>query len=87
MASEIFFGLKELGYYYWLDVKMGKCKVAVMAEGVRGSEHFLAIVRTTGIRTSRTSAAGCAARRPHLTADRRVTRVLCEHDCGPDRSP
>ena len=48
MASEIFFGLKELGYRCWLDVNMNKCDAAAMEEGVRGSERFLAIVTDNG---------------------------------------
>jgi hypothetical protein len=48
MAGEIYFGLKELGYRCWLDVKMNKCDIAAMEEGVRRSKVFLAIVTDNG---------------------------------------
>eukprot|EP01050_Picozoa_sp_SAG11_P009216 SAG11_NODE_852_length_6874_cov_2.914391_2_plen_1844_part_00 len=48
MASEIYFGLKELGFSCWLDVKMTKCDVDAMEEGVRQSRWFIAIVTNNG---------------------------------------
>ena len=52
IASEVFFGMKEIGhdraYTSWLDVKMGKCDVAAMEEGVRNSECLIAIVTDDG---------------------------------------
>eukprot|EP01051_Picozoa_sp_SAG22_P011575 SAG22_NODE_1126_length_5474_cov_4.748093_1_plen_485_part_00 len=48
MASELFFGLEKLGCSCWLDVKMTKCDVAAMEEGVRNSKFLIAIVTDNG---------------------------------------
>ena len=48
MADEIFFGMKEKRRRCWLDVKMVKCDVAAMEEGVRHSDCLIAIVTDNG---------------------------------------
>eukprot|EP01051_Picozoa_sp_SAG22_P012986 SAG22_NODE_1405_length_4491_cov_3.141849_1_plen_1328_part_10 len=48
MAEAVSSGLTNLGHSCWLDVEMGRCDVAAMEEGVRGSDYFLAIVTDNG---------------------------------------
>ena len=48
VADEIFFGMKEKRRRCWLDVKMVKCDVAAMEEGVRNSDCLIAIVTDNG---------------------------------------
>ena len=49
IAVEIFFAMKERGLTCWLDVKMGKCDVKAMEEGVRNSRCLIAIITDNGI--------------------------------------